>query len=214
MEQITVRRINNLHLLAQEKRIADMVFNTNNFTAHAVTNEWDDKTNATPIDDVKDGMETVRLATGVEPNALAINKSVFNNLLRCDQIAGELQYTEPITRQPFEAQRRIVAEMFGLAELLVAGAVYDSAAKGQASSIGNLWSGEYGMLCRVAMDPEDLEEPCLGRTMLWTEDSPDNAVVEQYREEQTRSDIFRVRHSTDEVFIMSSCGYLLSNLTS
>jgi hypothetical protein len=37
-------------------------------------------------------------------------------------------------------------------------------------------------------------------------------VTESYREEQTRSDIYRVRQYTDEAFVFTGAGYLLSNI--
>jgi hypothetical protein len=71
----------------------------------------------------------------------------------------------------------------------------------------------------------DIMQPCVGRTFLWTADSPSNAVVEEYREEQTRSDVYRVRHNVSEALlksydssgtvvsnIASACGYLMSNI--
>ena len=63
----------------------------------------------------------------------------------------------------------------------------------------------------VAYIPEDQEivAPAVGRTVLWTGDSPDNQTVEQYREEALRSDIFRVRHNTDEVIVDPYFGHLL-----
>jgi hypothetical protein len=67
-------------------------------------------------------------------------------------------------------------------------------------------------LLRVSSGGPDLREPCIGRTFLWTADSPQNIVTESYREEQTRSDIYRVRQYTDEAFVFTGAGYLLSNI--
>jgi hypothetical protein len=37
--------------------------------------------------------------------------------------------------------------------------------------------------------------------------------VESYREEQTRSDIIRVRHDVDELVLYKDAGFLLGNIT-
>jgi recombination protein RecA len=71
----------------------------------------------------------------------------------------------------------------------------------------------------------DILQPSIGRTFIWTADSPANAIVEEYREEQTRSDIYRVRHHVAETLLNSynssgtavseiskACGYLMSNI--
>lgn len=210
-------------LRAQEKRIADKVFNATNFTANAVTNEWDDGANATPITDVKTGKAALR-AKGIVANALIISYSVFENLKGCAQIIDRIKYTFPM----MEMEDMTIAQMaqiLGVPRLLVAGALYNSANKGQTASISDIWSNEYAMLTRVS-NSADIREPCIGRTFLWTRESPTNPVVESYRDEGVRGDIVRVRHDTDEAFIRSydedkavksdiavNCSYLMSNIT-
>lgn len=200
----------------QEKRIATMVFNATNFTAHAVTNEWDDASNATPIDDVNTGLLSVRSACGMVPNALIIAYSTFINLKNCDQVVDRLKYTFPgidINRMT-SAQ---LADIFNIENVLVGSGVYNSAKRGQDASIADLWNNEYAMLTRIASPgSRDLTEPCIGRTFLWSEDSPQNPVVESYREEQTRADVIRVRHNVGETLIKSvdSSGTTVSNIAS
>jgi hypothetical protein len=58
-----------------------------------------------------------------------------------------------------------------------------------------------------------MREPALGRTFLWMPDSPTQLTVDQYREEQTRSNIYRVRHNCDEVVQFTGAAYLLGNIT-
>jgi hypothetical protein len=52
---------------AQEKRIADRVFNASAFTPHAVSNEWDKASAATPITDVNDAKLAFRASAGCCP---------------------------------------------------------------------------------------------------------------------------------------------------
>ena len=211
--------------LAQEKRIADMVFNSTTFTANAVTNEWDDAANATPIDDVNAGINSVRQACGMIPNALIIAFSTFKDLKNCDQIVDRLKYTFPgIDINRMNAQQ--LAAIFDVERVLVGGAVYDSADKGQDASISDLWNNEYAMLT-VVSSGGDIRDPCIGRTFYWAEENAGvGPVVESYREDGTRSDVIRVRHDTDERLIRSydssgsiksdiavAVSYLMSNIT-
>jgi len=221
---VAAMRATRIILGGQEKRIADKVFNASNFAANSVGNEWDDASNATPIDDVNTGKLSVRSACGLLPNVLIIAYSTYLNLKRCDQVVDLLKYTFPgidINRMT-SAQ---LAAVFDIERVLVGGAVYNSAKKGQDASISDLWSSEYAMLTRVSSSP-DLREPCIGRTFLWTRESPGNTVVEEYREEKARADVFRVRHDTDECFIQSkdedgaakstiytAVSYLMDNIT-
>ena len=220
---VAVRRATQHILRGQEKRIADKVFNATNFTNHDVDNEWNDAANATPIADVETAKLAVRSACGMVANTLVISYSTYSDLKQCADIVDRLIYTFPgIDINRLTSQQ--LAAIFDVERVLVGGAVYDSAKKGQAASIADLWSNEYAMV--TVTSSGDLTQPCIGRTFLWTSESPDNVVTEQYRDETRRSDIFRVRHDTDEAFIQSidssgtakstintAVSYLLSNIT-
>lgn len=221
---VAVKRAVNHVLRGQEKRIADKVFNATNFTANSITHEWDDADNAVPLEDIETGKLSVRSACGMVPNTLIIAYSTFLNLRRSAQLIA--QFGQNFAGQ--DANRMTVSQLAGLLDiekLLVGGAIYDSAKKGQSASIADLWSNEYAMLTVTSSSP-DLTVPCIGRTFMWTEDSPGISTTEQYREEPRRSDIFRVRHDTDEAFIQSkdedgtakstiykSVSYLMDNIT-
>lgn len=219
----TTRGMNHI-MRAQEKRIADKVFDDSTFSANTITEEWDDAENAVPIDDVNDGILSFRSACGMLPDALIIAYSTFLNLKNCDQIVERIKYTFPgIDINSMTSSQ--LAAAFNVAKVLVGGAVYDSAGKGLDTVVADLWNHEYAALVKISAGP-DLTTPGIGRTFLWTEDSPQNPIVEQYREDQTRSDIFRVRHNVDEALMRSydtsnavksdiaaACIYLMDNIT-
>ena len=222
-EVATMRAWNNI-MLNQEKRIAAKVNNTSAFTPHSVTNEWDDFANATPIDDVKDGIASFRTQNGYGPDLLEISYNVYLNLTSCDQIKDQIKYTFPGLDVSSLTTEQL-ARLFKIPRVVVGGALYDSADKGQDRSITDIWSDEYAALIKVAKSP-DLREVGFGRTFLWTASSPTNPVVESYREDQIDSDIIRVRHHVDERYIQSyddsdavltdiaaNCIYLMDNIT-
>lgn len=212
-ETVSSKRAMDIILRTQELRIKNMLFNTSNFSVNNVTNEWDDYANATPLTDISTGKKALRNATGLDANALIIGRSVFDNLCLCAQITGAVKYTTPIEVMALEQKKALIALALGVDKILVGDAIYDGAKKGQSFSATDIWGTEYGLLCRVATNAEDLREPCLGRTFVWSEDSDIPMTIEQYREEQTRSDIYRARQHTAEKFVFSGAGYLLGNLT-
>lgn len=213
-EEVAVIRATDILLRNHEKRVASAVFNTGNITnTAAVSTEWSTASSCTPKADVKSAIAALRAATGLEPDAMAISKKVFENLLVCSELKTYLQYTSPHLMQNFEAQKKIVAQYLGLEEIVVGGAQYDSAGKNIAVSLADIWDDEYALLYKRTMNAQNLREPSLGRTFLWTADSPQIVTTETYREEQTRSNIYRVRHYVDEAFIFTGAGYLLSNIT-
>lgn len=214
-EEMAVKRNVFNILLAREKRVADKIFNATTFASQLteVGTEWSTVATCTPRANVFGAKESMRAAVGLEPNSLVMSKKVFNNLLLTAELRDALKYTNPIEMGAFEAQKRVMSTYFGVDEILVGNAMYDSAKKGQSSVLGDIWDDEYVALLRVSDGGQDLKEPVVGRTFLWTEDSPQMLVTEQYREEQKRCNIYRVRHNIDEAFIFTGAVWLLSNIT-
>lgn len=213
-EQIASLRAYSAVLRNAEGRVADAVFNSSTFTTTAVSNEWDDTTNATPLEDVEAAVQRVYDASGLWPNALIINKKVFRNLRNCDQVKDRIAASG--AGSPNAAglvNEAMLAEIFDLRHIIVAGSSKNGAVEGQAASPEQIWSGEYAMVCKVA-EGADFREPCVGRTFHWAADgSTIGGTVEQYRDEAVRSDIYRVRHDVDEIVLYSAAGQLLSNIT-
>jgi len=202
-EMIATRRATKIIDLSAEKRIAAKVFNEANFTAHNVSNPWDNPVTATPIDDVNDASLSLRTQCGMPGNTLIIGFYTFMKVKNCDQIVDRLLYTFPgIDINSMTTQQ--LAAVLNVPQVLVGGAIYDSADKGQDAEIADLWSNDYAMVT-VCSDSPDVSEPCIGRTMIWTDESPGSGepVVESYRGEGSRSDVIRVRHDSDERLLRS-----------
>lgn len=178
-----------------------------------VGTEWSTSATATPHADVKTGKQAMRAASGLTPNAAACSLKVFENILSTAELRDKLQYTRPIELESMEAQRRIVAQYFGLDDIFVGGAMRDTAKKGQSFSLTDMWDDEYFSLLRVSGGGQRLREPVYGRTFLWTEDSPQEVVVETYREEDIRSTVVRARQNIDEAVIFANALYTLGNIT-
>jgi len=208
-EIMSMTALNRL-LLAQEIRIAALLFNTGTWSGAPLTTTvstaWGTVASATPVEDVLAAKAKVRALTGLEPNALILSRTVYNNLLRTAAIRAEIKYVAVPTAENI---RSALAALFDVRRLLVGGAVYNAAIEGQPFSGSDVWGSGYAMVARIAEAAAPLQVPCVGRTLLWTQDSPENVVVEQYRENQTRSDIFRVRQHTNEKVIDPSFAHLI-----
>ena len=197
----------------QEKRVADMIFNTTTYTATSVTNEWDDATNATPIDDVESKVQGLYDASGLWPNAMVITKKVFRNLRNCSQIVDRVKYQGFMDARAGNISVAALAEALALDNILVAGGTKNTANEGASASLAPIWDDEYAWIGRIATS-DDFREPCVGRIFHWAEDgSEEDGLVESYRDETVRSDIIRVRHDVDEVELYTTCNGLLDNIT-
>jgi hypothetical protein len=200
-----------------EQRAADMVFNPTVWTGSAlttaVTNEWNDPTNATPIADIEGGIQAVYAGSGLWPNAMIISNQVFRNLRLVDEIKELVKYNGFTDPKTGNITAQVLAQVFAIPRVIVAGGTTDTANEGQAASLGPIWSNEYCMICKVPVS-QDFREPAIGRTFHWSEDGSNiGGTFESYREEQTRSDVVRVRHDVDEIITYINAGHLLSNIT-
>ncbi len=211
-EEVATLRAVDVILRNQEKRIADKLTSTATFGTNNVSVKWSTADTATPRKDVRDAKLSLRNATGLDANVFCCSKLTFDNILLTKEFSEATQYTTPALLEVFEIQKKLVAQYLGVDQVLIGNAVYDGAKKGQSFSATSIWDDTKGFVARVATQPNNLKEACVGRTFLWIEDSPENLVVEQYREEQSRGDVYRVRQNTDEAFVFTGALYLMSNL--
>ena len=218
-EQISTLRAFSSVLRNAEQRAASLIFNATTWNGAALTtgvgNEWDDAGACTPITDVEAAVRKIYDGSGLWANALVINRKVFRNLRNSEQIierinsegAGNASKASDVTIE-------MLARVFDLDHIVVAGTSKNSAKEGQAATPAQIWSDEYAMVCKIATT-SDMREPCVGRTFHWSDDgSSIGGTVETYREEAVRGEVVRVRHDVDEIVLYKEAGHLLSNITS
>lgn len=197
-------------MLKWESRVATAIFNTTTWTGATLFTDnsgapWDAAASDS-IAHVTAAKEKVRALTGMRPNALIISEAQLNNLLVQTVIKDRFPGAAVITEQMIRAN---LGAIFGLTKLIVGGAVKNTGAEGQAFSGSDVWSDDYAMVALVADPGAPLQTPCVGRSFLWVPDSPLEVTMETYREEQSRGDVVRARHSMDELVIDPSYGHLM-----
>lgn len=209
-ELACTKQITDLLLIAQEARIAAALFNTSTWTGSTLYTDYSsapwDAAASDAIGQVLTAKEKVRALTGMSPNALIMSETNRIRLLSNTAIKAAIQYTTIPTE---EAVTNALKGLFGVKYILIGKAVKNTANKNKDFSGSDIWSDDYAMVAKIAENENSLEEPCVGRSMLWTSDSPENATVEQYREDEIRSDVFRVRQNVDELVIDASFAHLI-----
>jgi hypothetical protein len=220
-EQVATMRAFSFVLRNAEQRVADLLFNATTWAGAALTtavgNEWDKNhvADATPIADVEAAVQKVYDGSGLWPNALIINRKVFRALRNIDDIVERINSEGAgNASKPSDITAAMLAQVFDLDFVIVAGSSKNTANEGQAATPGQIWSDEYAMVAKIATS-NDMREPCLGRTFHWAEDgSSIGGAVESYREEAVRGEVIRVRHDTAELVLYKEAAHLLSNITS
>jgi len=203
--QIVTRRV----LQAQEKRIVAQVFNITTFAGAALFTDnsaspWDNIATDV-IAQVRAAREKVRANSGIDPQNLICSKANIDRLLINTGIKDAIKYVARLTEAEI---LNALADILGVKSIIVGKAIYNSAKEGKSFVSADVWSDDYAMVAVIG-NSDRLSDPSMGRTFLWNQDSPENATVEQYRDDAARSDIFRVRQHVDEIVIDPYFAHLL-----
>lgn len=200
--------------LAHEKRVADMMFNETTFAGHttsAVT-VWTTHASATPVNDILLASQAVYEACGVQPNTLILPREGWDNLKECDDVVDRLGSSS--SKDPKIARLQSVAEIVDMQQILVAGALYDSADKGQDASLTDLWVNTHALVAYIRPRPA-FDNLCLGGNLHWVNSKVGSEYkfrMEQYYEVANRQQIIRCRRHVEPKLISAECGYLISGI--
>lgn len=167
------------------------------------TDQWTDKTNSDPLDDIRVAIKTVKSATGMRPNTMAIGEIAFDALKDHPDIREQLKYTNG--GQPSDDQLMSwLKSFFKLANIYVGDAVYNSADVGQTDSLGNIWGGHCWLFFQTASPT--LMKATFGMTL---SDVPRE--TDMYTEVSHKRDVVRVSYSFDQNIFDANLCYFIKN---
>lgn len=217
-EMIAAKKARDVVMRNYEKRIAAKVFDTTVWTGATLTkalaNKWSDAVNGTPQNDVNNAIQNIYNNSGILANAVVMDWTVYKALQLSAQIQSLIKFAG--LDDPKDITTKMLAAVFDVEQVIVAGGRYNSANEGQTTVLTNVWDKTMVMVCRVAStsgDTADIVEPCVGRTIHFAEDGSDiGGVMESYYEDQSRAEIIRCRMDTDEKVTYSAAGFLLTNV--
>jgi hypothetical protein len=177
----------------------------------AATVKWNDTANSTPIDDVRAAQLAVWGRTGVMPKSMQISEQLFEYLKDNAQIIDRLKYAGFQNPNKDNINAQAVAQALGLDEVLIAGAVMNTADDGQPAVIASIWPVA-SVVLSVNAKTDNPKEPCFLRTFHWGGDgSTIGCALETYRDDRSRADIVRARMQTGEYQPYSAMGQLITS---
>lgn len=210
-EQVATDRAMAMVLRDFEMRVAKKVQAPADFDHAAATKKWNNYAEANPLLDVVTGKRLMRKKYGIIPNALIINHDTYLDLGLCEAVLERINPNNP-EREKGELSLTALATYFKVDRIIVAGGVVNAAAKGKTVDAKDIWDPDFAVLARLSSGGPDLREVALGRSMFWEDDTPDSVMVEEYRENQTRSNIYRARMHTDQLIQFKGAGYIVTGL--
>jgi len=199
-----------------EIAVAAAVFNTTTWTGASLYTDnsgspWSTITTGI-IAQVQAAIEKVENNTGVSPNALIINKQALHSITKNTAIIARFPGSTAVTKALIEAN---LSAIFGLERLIVCGGIYDGAKEGQAFSASKIWSNMYAMVAKI-QEGSTMTEAGLGRMIIWEGYAGADEVqpVLQYREEQSDSDVFKIKQYDQPKIFDPYFGHLMKIETS
>jgi hypothetical protein len=139
----------------------------------------------------------------VVADTVIMSLQVFNRIRRSTKLLNNIFGPVKNVSQARPASAEEVASALNVNRLLIGRAAKNGAAKGQSYSGSFIWGNNKVIVAKLGAG--EFTAGGLGRTLLWSEDSPSPLVSETYRDEARRSNVIRCRHNTAEKLIDVSC---------
>ena len=167
--------------------------------------------NSNPIQDIRTGKRVVLESTNKLPNKLALQRYVFDALMDHPDIIGRIDHGQ--TGGPAIANRRILADLFELEEVLVMDAIQNTAKEGQTAAHSFI-GGKGALLAYVAPAP-GIMTASAGYTFAWTGLMGSNAFggrILKFPMVHLRSDRVEMDMSFDQKLVAADLGYFFSSI--
>lgn len=190
------RRLTNAILLSRERRGINLLTNPANITQNTTlvgAAQWTDPT-SDPAADASTAQSTIRAATGWTANVVAMGQSTRNALRLHPAVIDFVEGARPNDQD--------LADFFEVEEVVVAGAVYNTAREGGTTALSDLWGGDVLFFHRTA-NPS-IDEPNFGYQFVVQDTN-----VFRYREAKVNCDVIRVTEIKAQKLTAPELGYLI-----
>jgi hypothetical protein len=199
-------------LLAHELRVAAKLFDntvftaTNSGTAYTVANLATFDAGA----DVQEAIDRL-LAKGESTSNLkvVIPYAVWTRIRASTKFQNRLRGAGISSDTILNASTQAAAEVFGVSEVLIGRASYDTAPEGVAFAAGNVWANTFIWVGSVTDSSAGYFGGGAGFTLNWSEYGPAIG-VSTYREEAIKSNIVRASQYTAEKVVNANAGQLIT----
>ena len=194
-------------LMRKEIDLANIVTtaaNWANATSLSSTLAWNQNTTlSNPIAYVDSACSVVASQSGKIPNTVVLNDPTFRAAKEHISIVDRIKYTSPdsVTDQ-------ILAKLFNVQQVLVAGGIQNTGQEGQADSMGWIWT-DMAFVAYIEQNP-GLRKPSALCQFTKTEFG-NPYKVKRWREEEREGDFIEVSSLFQNKVVASDCAYIIVN---
>lgn len=208
-EVLKVQHLKLTLLMGREYRAAAALLNTTTFTGADLYKDnsgdpWDAAA-ADIIGQVDAAVEKVRQNTGVRPDSIVFGAAHIQSIRKNTAIKAQFPGAQVITK---ELMLSSLPNILGLRNVYIGGAAYNSADQGQTYSGADIWGDDYALVFKKHEGGLSAV-PGLGRILWWAQLGAADPIIETYREEQRKGDVFRSRLYDQEKLFDAYFGHLM-----
>lgn len=199
-------------MVEKEYRVAEALFNTTTFTSYhsalSTAYRWDNYTSSDsdPLAYIDTAKESVGKYALRRANTVIMGEEVFDHVKHHPIILDRIKYGSD-SAKPALVTPNLLAQAFGVDQVLVGTAWYNSATEGQTVTPARIW-GKYVMVAYIESSPS-IKSPTLG-----FQPHSQNMTVSKWREDKRKGDIIEVSYVSDEVIVNAGSAYLYSTVVS
>jgi hypothetical protein len=172
--------------------------------------QWDNA-DSTPIEEIRSAKRIVQEHTGFKPNIAVMGKLVFDTLIDHPEFIDRIKYNFA-QGVAAVANEQIMAQLFGLDEVLVMEAVYNSARRGEVEN--SQFIGGDNLLLAYRTKTPGIMVPSAGYTFSWNGWMGATGMghrIKSFRMEHLESDRIEVQMAYDQKVIGADLGFLFEN---
>jgi hypothetical protein len=202
-------------IMGREKRIFDLVTDVTKYaTGHSLTlsgtSQWSDYTNSDPITAVRGATRVIHAKLFMEPNTMILPYSVYSILQDHPKMTARIMYAQKAI-----LTADLIAELFGIENVIVPGVGIGSGNPGQTMTVSYLWGKD--VILAWVPPRAGQKIPAFGYEFVWGYGGGRAQIVDRWREEPRKSDLIRCSRRYDLKLVgvdnlgKSVAGYIFKN---
>lgn len=200
----STQKLTNKLLLAQEKRVANVVMSTANITSNGAPSVQWDQASPNIEGDVDVAKNNVRTNAGIEPTSIVIPYRVAQIVKRDTTVRNLIRYTVP---GDILLRNGDLPPVLWNLEVIVAGAIQNTANEAASETLVDVWKDNILVFYKEA-------SPSLDALSLGYIFRVGNFLTKTWRDEPRAGEMVEVSVIEDEKLVAASAGYLLTNVAS